>query len=302
MERKSRLYFVFLPCVPPLWDVPAFPAGLGWIRPLLPFPEWFSWIQSLCWHSQHGFFMDSASPGIPRVDFMDPTPVLPFQGGFSWIHPSLAFPGWFLWIHPPSGTPRVDFMDPFFPSGIPRVVFMDPSPSGIPRVDFMDPFFPSGIPGVGFMDPFFPSGIPGVDFMDPFFPSGIPRVVFMDPFFPSGIPGVDFMDPFFPSGIPGVDFMDPLSPSGIPGVDFHGSIPLWHSQLSHPHPAAGPSPPPLFQSPIPLSLPRAPLGHMNSVNPVCHRAWEGKNLGKNLWKTGRAQLGGRGRAGGRLCK
>ncbi|XP_041869351.1 uncharacterized protein LOC121657567 isoform X2 [Corvus kubaryi] len=105
----------------------------------------------LCCHSQSGFHGSNPCVGIPSMAFLwiqpllalpewicvDPTPVLPFQGGFSWIHPSLAFPGWFLWIHYP-------------PLAFLGWIFMDPSLSGIPRVDFMHPFFPSGIPKVGF--------------------------------------------------------------------------------------------------------------------------------------------------------
>ncbi|XP_039421028.1 uncharacterized protein LOC120411263 isoform X3 [Corvus cornix cornix] len=269
-----------------------------------------------------GLGMDPASAAIPRVVFLDPIPVL-------------AFPAWLFYGFSLSWHSQGGFYGSNPCSAIPGWIFMDPSPSGIPRVVFMDPLSPSGIPGVYFMDPLSPSGIPGVDFHGSIplwhsqsgFYGSIPLWHSWGVFHGSIIPLWHSQGGFYGSiplwhswgvfhgsiplwhsqggfygSIPlwhswGV-FHGSIIPLWHSQGGFYGSIPLWHSQLSHPHPAAGPSPPPLFQSPIPLSLPRAPLGHMNSVNPVCHRAWEGKNL----WKTGRAQLGGLGRAGGRLCK
>ncbi|XP_041869350.1 uncharacterized protein LOC121657567 isoform X1 [Corvus kubaryi] len=184
----------------------------------------------LCCHSQSGFHGSNPCVGIPSMAFLwiqpllalpewicvDPTPVLPFQGGFSWIHPSLAFPGWFLWIHyPPLAFLGWILWIHFFPLAFPEWFLWIHPPSGVPGV----------ILWIHYPSLAFPEWILWIRFS----PLAFLGWIFMDPLSLSGIPGVDFMDPFFPSGIPRVDFMDP-SPLWHSQGRFYGSIiPLWHS-------------------------------------------------------------------------
>lgn len=117
-EKNKTTKMAFLCSFPaPVGDVLAFPAGWGWIQPLLPFLSGFFVDVIPVLPFQRGvLYGSSPSSGVPRVvflwiqsifwnsrvDFMDPILVL-------------GFPEWFLWIHPLSCHSQGSF-------------FIDPTP------------------------------------------------------------------------------------------------------------------------------------------------------------------------------